>query len=57
MRALTEEIDKLYKPRYEIRSKYGKYKVLKFEGNRSEVLVRGVSKEVAEGYVKLLKEE
>ena len=60
LRALNEEIDKLHEPRYEIRSKYGKYKVIKYYGRdykNAEVLVRGVSKEVAEGYLKLLKEE
>ena len=60
LRALNEEINKLYEPRYEIRSKYGKYKVIKYYGRdykNAEVLVRGVSKEVAEGYLKLLKEE
>lgn len=60
LRALNEEINKLYEPRYEIRSKYGKYKVIKYYGRdykNAEVLVRGVSKEVAEGYIKLLKEE
>ena len=60
LRALNEEINKLYEPSYEIRSKYGKYKVIKYYGRdykNAEVLVRGVSKEVAEGYIKLLKEE
>ena len=32
LRALNEEINKLYEPRYEIRSKYGKYKVIKYYG-------------------------
>jgi hypothetical protein len=47
-------------PQYEIRAKYGKYRVIKYYGRDykdAEVLVRGVSKEVAEGYIKLLKGE
>jgi len=60
LRVLDEEMFGAHKPSYEIRSKYGKYKVVKYYGRdykNAEVLVRGVSKEVAEGYVKLLKEE
>lgn len=60
LRIFESEYEKLYKPSYEIRSKYGKYKVIKYYGRdykNAEVLVRGVSKEVAEGYLKLLKEE
>lgn len=57
IRMFDDEYSKLHAPRYELRQKYGKYMVLKFQGNKSEVLVKGVSKEVAEGYLKLLKEE
>ena len=59
LRIFDSEYKKLYKPSYEIREKYGKYKVIKYYGRdykNAEVLVRGVSKEVAQGYVKLLKE-
>ena len=59
LRLFESEYEKLYEPRYEIKEKYGKYKVIKYYGRdykNAEVLVRGVSKEVAQGYVKLLKE-
>ena len=59
LRLLDEEMFRSHQPQYEIKEKYGKYKVIKYYGRdykNEEVLVRGVSKEVAQGYVKLLKE-
>lgn len=48
------------KPNYEIRHKHGKYKVIKYYGQDYEgaqVIAEGLTKEVAEGYIKLLKEK
>jgi hypothetical protein len=48
------------KPNYEIRHKYGKYRVIKYYGQDYEgakVVARRLTKEQAEGYIKLLKED
>ena len=48
------------KPNYEIRHKYGKYRVIEYFGQDYEgarAIARGLTKEQAEGYIKLLKED
>lgn len=60
LRVLSEEMFGAHKPSYEIRSKYGKYKVIKYYGrdySGARAIARGLTKEQAEGYLKLLKED
>ena len=60
LRVLSEEMFGAYKPSYEIRSSYGKYKVIKYYGkdySGAIAIARGLTKEQAEGYLKLLKED
>jgi len=60
LRIFDSEYKKLYKPSYEIREKYGKYKVIEYFGQDYEgarAIARGLTKEQAEGYIKLLKED
>jgi len=60
LRVLDEELFGTVTPSYEIREKYGKYKVIKYYGrdySGARAIARGLTKEQAEGYIKLLKED
>lgn len=57
LRVLEKELFNLHKPEYKMKCVYGKYAIYKKHHGVSSTLAKGLSKEAAEGMMKLLKED
>ena len=62
LKILEKELDYWHKPQYKMRCAYGKYTIYKIEraastGHRTTTLAKRLSKEQAEGMMKLLESD